>query len=103
MTSGRYASQRGFTIVELIVVGVIAIGVVALGSAAWSASDGTKRNACVNQLNTVIAARATWAATASPATPNGDADQCKTVIELTTKYNAQCADRTGSMPVPTCG
>lgn len=99
----RFASERGFTIVELIVVGVIAVGVVALGSAAWSASDGTKRTACVNQLNTVLAARGTWAATASLSTPNGDVNQCKLVLELTTKYNAQCADRTGSLPVPACG
>ncbi len=99
------ASERGVTGLELIA----AIGLLVLAAGVITWIVGTvrslkvqERNVCLTQLDRVGAQAQTWAKTTSPSNPGGEHSLCTTTKDMVEKYNKECADLIGGLPVPMC-
>ena len=64
--------------------------------------DLAEKNVCLTQLDRVGNQVQTWAKTTSPQNPGGDKPLCTTAKDMVEKYNKQCGERLGKLPVPTC-
>jgi len=99
------ASERGFTVLELIAaIGVLllAVGLVAWIWGTYKSLDIQERNLCLIELDKVGAQAQTWAKTTTPSNPGGERSLCTTTKDMVEKYNKRCSDLIGGLPVPTC-
>ena len=101
----RLNSQRGVTGLELLAAIAVLVLVLAAGlliAYFVSSHDLAEKNICLTQLDKVGSQVQTWAKTTTPQNPGGDKSICTTVKDMVEKYNKQCGDRIGKLPVPPC-
>jgi hypothetical protein len=95
--------QRGVTGVEIAIAIAIALAVIA--ALWWFFGSGPSESqiaVCRSQLTQVQRTVDAWNATTSPSDPVGDRILCTTAKDAVTRYNRQCAEVSGALPVPTC-
>jgi type II secretory pathway pseudopilin PulG len=98
-------SQRGLTGLELlgaIAVLLLAAAVISVIGYFVASHDLSEKNICLTQLDKVGSEVQTWAKTTTPQNPGGEKGLCTTAKDFVEKYNKQCGERLGTLPVPTC-
>lgn len=98
-------SEKGVTGLELlaaIAVLVVAAAVILWGMYFYRSYKNGQQAVCLTRLDTVRSVVTDWAKTTSPANPTGDRPLCTTAKDMVEKYNKQCGELIGKLPVPTC-
>lgn len=98
-------SQRGVTGIEVLaaIAVILAAVTVALVIAYFVTSyKNSQKSLCLTRLDTVRGVVTDWAKTTSPTNPTGDRQLCTTAKDMVEKYNKECGELIGKLPIPTC-
>ena len=98
-------TQRGVTGLELLAAIAVLLAVLTVGTIIAffvTSYDVSQKNICLTQLDKVANQVQTWAKTTTPQNPGGDKGVCTTTKDFVEKYNKECGERLGRLPVPTC-
>lgn len=101
----NFRSERGVTGLEVLaaIAALLLAATVVVVIAYFVVSyKNSQKSICLTRLDTVRSVVTDWAKTTSPTNPTGDRPLCTTAKDMVEKYNKECGELIGKLPVPTC-